>query len=98
MFWLLHIFNAANTAAKGTEILTHSKSSKHAVNALILENMRSLGFTVRGEKKRADLIVMNNCFAQGVNYSLFETCFIDNTADMTLYETKKWQFLQPPYI
>lgn len=82
-------FNAANTAAKGTEVLTHTKSGKHAVNTLILENMKVLGFNVRGEKKRADLIVMNNCFAQGVNYSLFETCFIDNQADMTLYETKK---------
>ena len=32
---------------------------------------------------------MNVCSSQGVPYALLEVCFIDNCADMALYQSKK---------
>lgn len=82
-------FNAAGSAANGTEILIHSNVTEHTVNRLVLQNMVSVGFSNRGVKRRSDLGVMNTCYKQGVNYSLLETCFITSSKDINLYESKK---------
>ncbi len=87
-------FNAAGAAAKGAEVLIHSKVSDRAENALILRSMASLGFINRGVKRRNDLIVMNTCYAQGARYALFETCFISNAEDMRIYQSKKFEIAE----
>lgn len=83
-------FNAFDKKASGTEILVHPKESGISVEETILKNISALGFKNRGVKRRTDLKNMNTCKVnQGVSYALFETCFIDNAADMVLYQAKK---------
>ena len=79
-----------NGKTTGTEILVHERENGISVEEYILKNVEKLGFKNRGVKRRTDLLNMNTCRAsQGVSYALFETCFVDDLDDMTLYQAKK---------
>lgn len=81
-------FNAFNGAAHGTEIFVTKSEKGTSVEQAIVDNVASLGFTNRGVK-RENWTVIYAAKKQGVSSALFETCFIDNAADMKLYQSKK---------
>lgn len=78
-------FNSFNGSANGTEVL-YKPSSMKALAAKVSAAIASVGFYNRGAKQRTDLANMNKCAKLGVPYILVETCFVDNKADMKLYE------------
>ena len=82
-------FNAFDGKASGTEILVHNLETGISVEEKIVNNISKLGFKNRGVKRRTDLQNMNVCKKQGVSYALLETCFIDNSKDMDLHNSKK---------
>ncbi len=82
-------FNAFNTQAHGTEIYIDESEKGYTVETAIVNNIAALGFTNRKVQRRNNLLNMNLCTNAGVSYCLIETCFIDNAADMKLYEASK---------
>ena len=81
-------FNAGG--GTGSEIIVRSGTTEStSIAQNILNGIISLGFRNRGVKGRLDLYNMNVCSSQGVPYALLEVCFIDNCADMALYQSKK---------
>lgn len=87
-------FNAFNISAYGTECFVVPEEGGITVEQAIMKNMGKF-FTLRdndnifdGVKRTRFLVI--NCFKQmGVSGALLETCFIDNPADMDIYEAKK---------
>ena len=77
-------FNDYNGSAYGTEVL-YKPSGMKALASKVSAAIASCGFYNRGAKRRTDLANMNLCARLGVPYILIETCFIDNSDDMTLY-------------
>lgn len=77
-------FNSYNGEAYGTEVL-YKPSGMKALASKVSAAIASCGFYDRGAKKRTDLANMNTCARLGVPYILIETCFIDNSDDMTRY-------------
>ena len=77
-------FNDYNGSAYGTECL-YKPTSMKALASKVSSAIASCGFYDRGAKQRTDLANMNRCAKLGVPYILIETCFIDNSDDMTLY-------------
>lgn len=86
-------FNAFNGEARGTSIYLHSDYSDGiSVEHAIIENMRELGFKIRGNNginRKNTLLNMNTAYKLGVDYALIETCFYDNVEDMKLYHNNK---------
>ncbi len=84
-------FNAGG--GRGTSIQLHgSYSGGISVEQAIINNIAAIGFRKRGNGgivRRNDLLNMNTALAAGVDYALLETCFYDNTEDMTLYKVNK---------
>lgn len=72
--------------AKGFETLykTHSKV-KDAIMKDISVEMKELGCTIRGDKQRGDLAVLNVTTMPAL---LFEVLFIDNKADNKIFDKK----------
>ena len=81
-------FNAGG--GNGTEILVHEKQKGISVEETILKNISALGFKNRGVKRRNDLQNMNKIFKKGKEYALLETCFIDSTSDMAIWQEKAY--------
>lgn len=87
-------FNAFNISAYGTECFVVPEEAGITVEQNIMKNMGKF-FTLRdndnifdGVKRTRFLVI--NCFKQmGISGALLETCFIDNPANMDVYETKK---------
>ncbi|MBK1813897.1 N-acetylmuramoyl-L-alanine amidase [Clostridium sp. YIM B02505] len=79
-------FNVFDGSADGSEVYyqTNSEVSKSLATA-ILNNLTSLGFTNRGVKTN-NFAVLRNTIAPAV---LIESCFIDNTSDMSKYDSEK---------
>ena len=77
-------FNDYNGSAYGTECL-YKPTSMKALASKVSAAIASCGFYNRGAKKRTDLANMNACARLCVPYILIETCFIDNSDDMTRY-------------
>lgn len=77
-------FNSYNGEAYGTEVL-YKPSGMKALASKVSAAIASCGFYNRGAKRRTDLANMNLCARLGVPYILIETCFIDNSDDMTRY-------------
>lgn len=78
-------FNASTGAGHGTEIFTYAaKEGKQARN--ILNNISSLGYTNRGIKDGSKLAVIRNTKASAM---LVECCFVDNVADMKLFNAQR---------
>lgn len=82
-------FNAYNGSARGTEILKDVSRETHEIEDEMLEEMERFGFTNRGVKTRTNLLNMSLCTRAGVDYALFEICFIDSRVDMAIYEQYK---------
>lgn len=81
MFVSIHL-NASDSKGHGTEIFTYgSNEIKEARN--ILNNIVSLGYSNRGIKDGKNLAVIKNTKAPAM---LIEVCFIDNVADMKLFD------------
>lgn len=78
-------FNSFNGSAHGTECL-YKPSGMKALATKVSAAIASVGFLDRGAKQRTDLANMNRAAKLGVPYILIETCFIDNSADMKLYQ------------
>lgn len=79
-------FNAFNGSVNGTEIYVHRDyTGGTTVEEKILRKVTALGFANRGLKRRDDLLNMNVCFEQGVDYALLEVCFYDSPIDMERY-------------
>ena len=79
-------FNAFNGSVNGTEIYVHRDyTGGITVEEKILRKVTALGFANRGLKRRDDLLNMNVCFEQGVDYALLEVCFYDSPIDMERY-------------
>lgn len=82
-------FNASTGKGKGSEIWYMSDAGK-ALAAPILDKIVALGFTNRGLKKAGvdgkNLYVLKNT---NMPACLLECAFVDNEADMKLYNTQK---------
>ena len=86
---------AGNGRTTGTEILVHTSESGTTVEEAILKKVCAFGFASRGVKKRSDLLVMNTCKKKyAVSHALIETCFIDDSDDMKLYQSKKSEVIE----
>ena len=83
-------FNSYNKTAHGVEVL-YKPSAERLLAAKVADAIASFGFTDRGAKVRTDLMNMNTAARLGVPYILIETCFIDNRADMNLYESNIYE-------
>lgn len=81
-------FNAFNGQARGTEILIYAGYQPDALDQKLLAALSSR-FTNRGIKKVDWLYNANVAASKGYNYRLVEIAFIDNNADMAIYEAHK---------
>lgn len=77
-------FNSYNGSAHGTECL-YKPSGMKALASKVAAAIAGVGLLDRGAKQRTDLANMNRCAKLGVPYILIETCFIDNSDEMTRY-------------
>jgi len=86
-------FNSGGGAGRGTSVQLHGAyKGGISVEQAIVNNVAALGFKKRGSNgivRRDDLLNMNTALKLGIDYALIETCFYDNTADMTLYRQSK---------
>lgn len=80
-------FNAFNGSANGTEILIHSEFDADEMDQRLL-GVLSKYFKNRGFKKVNNIYNINVAYDNDINYRLVEVCFIDNDADMKLYQEK----------
>ena len=78
--------NAYNGSAKGweTEYKSHSTVKDNIMNDLN-SKMKKIGFTIRGDKQRSNLAVLNQTSMPAL---LFEIGFIDNSGDNTIFDKK----------
>lgn len=78
--------NAYNGSAKGweTEYKSHS-SVKDSIMSDLNKRMKKIGFSIRGDKQRDNLAVLNQTVAPAL---LFEIGFIDNTSDNKIFDNK----------
>lgn len=81
-------FNAFNGTARGTEVLIQSSLTADQEDEAILTVLAKY-FPNRGIKKVDWLYNANVAKERGYTYRLVEIAFIDNEADMTIFETKK---------
>lgn len=81
-------FNAFNGRAQGTEVLI-KEGFKPASLDTGLKNVLEKYFKVRGFKFVDWLYNANVMANTGISYRLIEVCFIDNNADMEIYEQNK---------
>ena len=82
-------FNSFNTQAYGTEVLIKDgfKPDKTDTD---LKNVLEKYFKARGFKFIDWLYNANVMANTGISYRLIEVCFIDNNADMAIYEKNKY--------
>ncbi|GCD11773.1 N-acetylmuramoyl-L-alanine amidase [Clostridium tagluense] len=84
VFVSIHL-NASDGLGHGTEVFTYGgKEIKQARD--ILNNIVSMGYTNRGIKDGSHLAVVRGTSCTGF---LVELCFIDNVADMRLFNAEK---------
>lgn len=78
--------NAYNGSAKGweTEYKSHS-SVKDGIMSDLNKKMKKIGFTIRGDKQRDNLAVLNQTSMPAL---LFEIGFIDNSGDNKIFDSK----------
>ena len=78
--------NAYNGSAKGweTEYKSHS-SVKDGIMSDLNKRMKQIGFTIRGDKQRDNLAVLNQTSMPAL---LFEIGFIDNSGDNNIFDSK----------
>lgn len=78
--------NAYNGSAKGweTEYKSHS-TVKDRIMFDLNKRMKKIGFTIRGDKQRSNLAVLNQTSMPAL---LFEIGFIDNSGDNTIFDKK----------
>lgn len=80
-------FNAFNGSARGTEIYVTTAEKGIVVEQKIMDKLSKF-FTIRGVKRK-NFAVINSVKKKGVSSALLETCFIDNTNDITTYQNNK---------
>ena len=73
---------------KGSEIYVTTSEKIITVEEAILKNMKAIGFTNRGVKKK-NMSVIYEAKKQGVSGALMEVCFIDDQDDLNVYMFKK---------
>lgn len=78
--------NAYNGSAKGweTEYKSHS-TVKDRIMSDLNKRMKKIGFTIRGDKQRDNLAVLNQTSMPAL---LFEIGFIDNSGDNSIFDNK----------
>lgn len=78
--------NAYNGSAKGweTEYKSHS-TVKDGIMSDLNKRMKKIGFTIRGDKQRNNLAVLNQTSMPAL---LFEIGFIDNSGDNKIFDDK----------
>ena len=81
-------FNSFNGQAQGTEVLIKDGFKPDSLDTA-LKNVLEKYFKSRGFKF-VDWLYNANAMAEtGISYRLIEVCFIDNNADMAIYEKNK---------
>ncbi|MGU9538694.1 N-acetylmuramoyl-L-alanine amidase [Clostridium tepidum] len=78
-------FNAFNSSAYGTEVLTYGGKSFEEASR-VLNNIVSLGYANRGIKDGSNLYVIRNTKSKAM---LIECCFCDNSGDMSKFNADK---------
>lgn len=81
-------FNSFNGQAQGTEVLIKEGFTPDSLDTA-LKNVLEKYFKERGFKFVDWLYNANVMANTGVSYRLIEVCFIDNNADMSIYEKNK---------
>ena len=81
-------FNSFNGQAQGTEVLIKEGFKPDSVDSG-LKNVLEKYFKARGFKFVDWLYNANVMANTGISYRLIEVCFIDNNADMAIYEKNK---------
>ena len=81
-------FNSFNGQAQGTEVLIKEGFTPDRLDTG-LKNVLEKYFTARGFKLVDWLYNANVMANTGISYRLIEVCFIDNNADMAIYEKNK---------
>lgn len=81
-------FNSFNGQAQGTEVLIKEGFTPDSLDTA-LKNVLEKYFKARGFKFVDWLYNANVMANTGVSYRLIEVCFIDNNADMAIYEKNK---------
>ena len=82
-------FNSFNGQAQGTEVLIKDGFKPDSVDTG-LKNVLEKYFKARGFKFVNWLYNANTMANTGISYRLIEVCFIDNNADMAIYEKNKY--------
>ena len=83
----LHL-NSFNGQAQGTEVLIKDGFKPDSLDTA-LKNVLEKYFKARGFKFVDWLYNANAMANTGISYRLIEVCFIDNNADMAIYEKNK---------
>jgi N-acetylmuramoyl-L-alanine amidase len=80
-------FNAYQTTSKpmGSEVLYVSSTGQQMADKMVDAICSAGGFINRGPKKRTDLAFLNGTNEPAI---LIETCFVDSSADTSLYKSK----------
>lgn len=88
-------FNAFNGQAYGTEIYVTDREKGVTVEQAIMNEMGTY-FVKRGSTgvKVTNFLVINTVKSKGISSALLETCFIDNTNDMRIYQANKDKIAQ----
>ena len=81
-------FNSFNGQAQGTEVLIKEGFTPDSLDTA-LKNVLEKYFKARGFKFVDWLYNANVMANTGISYRLIEVCFIDNNADMAIYEKNK---------
>ena len=81
-------FNSFNGQAQGTEVLIKEGFTPDSLDTA-LKNVLEKYFKTRGFKFVDWLYNANVMANTGISYRLIEVCFIDNNADMAIYEKNK---------
>ena len=81
-------FNSFNVQAQGTEVLIKDGFKPDSLDTG-LKNVLEKYFKARGFKFVDWLYNANAMANTGISYRLIEVCFIDNNADMAIYEKNK---------
>lgn len=85
-------FNAFNKLSKGTEIYVTRSETGITVEKTIMNNLGKF-FKVRGVKRK-NFNVIAAAKKSGASSALLETCFIDNSNDMDIYQKNKNEICQ----
>lgn len=84
--------NSSNGMGEGSETLVYQNRGRAKACAdRANQKMEECGFKQRGTKVRTDLVVLNSTHMEAV---LFETGFIDNPKDNTIFDSKFEQIAQ----